>query len=174
MCYGRVRGNEKLVVLPELRRALRFDLASDPDERRPLPVGDDAPELAELGKLAAQLRLPNEPAYAADLKLDNGWTCPAADYCTHPKTPPNLFFAPSQADKCVQVKPNAVSKQEGYDHKLSLHNACAGSMICQVELLADSSGSQTIKLKPDESRDLVLDHEANDAAFKYRVDCQFL
>jgi hypothetical protein len=46
-------------------------------------------------------------------------------------------------------------------------------MVCQVGLLADSSGRQTINLKPGESRDLLV-HQAKDGAFNYDVDCQFL
>lgn len=168
VCYGMVRGNRKLVVLPELKRALSFDLAADPDERRPAQVSDDAPEVAELAKLAPQLRIPGElPAYTKDLRFDNGWSCPASGFCRHPKTPKGLFFAPARPEQCVQVKPND-------DHMLSLHNVCSGSMVCQVSLMADTSGRQVIKLKPDESRDLVLDRHADAENFKYKVDCQFL
>jgi hypothetical protein len=174
VCWGLVRGNHKIVVLPDLKRTLRFDLAADPDEQKTL-TSDDTAEVAELDKLAHQLRLPGDPAYLADLKSDNGWFCSAKDYCHHPKTPPGLFFTPAIPDQCVQVKPNAVSKQPGYDHTLSLHNVCSGSMVCQVSLMADASGKQTIKLKPDERRELVLDHQADkDSDFKYHVDCQFM
>jgi hypothetical protein len=174
ICYGVVRGDRKIVYLPELKRGLRFDLTADPGENRVLPVPDGAPELAELEQLVPRLQVTNMQPYVADLKFDNGWFCPALDDCRHPKTPPGLFFTPAIPEQCVKVKPSAVSKQAGYDHSLSLHNVCSGPMVCQVSYGADSSGSETVKLKPDESRELELAHHARSADLKYRVNCQFL
>jgi hypothetical protein len=174
VCYGMVRGNRKIVYLPELDRAMGFDLAADPGENHPFPVRDDAPELAELAALAPRLQLPNLKMYVADLSSDNGWFCPHTSECRHPKTPPGLFFTPAIPEKCVRMKPNAVSKDAGYDHSVSLHNVCSGAMVCQVSYAGDTRGSETVKLKPDESRELDLVHHARSANLKYKLDCQYL
>jgi lipoteichoic acid synthase len=173
VCYGLVRGDRKIVYLPELKRALRFDLSVDPGENRVLAVSDDAPELTELAQLAPRLQMKMQP-YVSDLKFDNGWFCSHAVNCRHPKTPPEVFFTPAHPDECVKVKPNTVSKQAGYDYSVSLHNVCSGPMVCQVSFATDSHGSETVKLKPNESRELELAHQTPSPDLKYKVDCQFL
>jgi arylsulfatase A-like enzyme len=174
MCFGYVRDRKKVVVLPELQRGLTFDLAKDPGETKLLPLDQNAPDLARLKQLVRELKVPGALPYGPDLRFANGWSCPQKGSCRHPKTPRGLFFTPAIPNQCVRVKPNTVSRPDGYDHVLALHNVCSGSTECEVLFTPAARAHETVKLRPDESRELTLLRKSPEPDFKFKLNCRFL
>jgi arylsulfatase A-like enzyme len=174
MCIGYVVDGKKVVVLPELNRGLTFDLRKDPQETKLLPVDESAPEFARLKELVSALRVPGPLPPGPALRSENGWRCGAANTCRHPKTPPGLFFNPASPNQCVKAKKNAVSTPDGYEHLLSLHNICSGSTVCKLEYETDDTYGETVKLRPDETRGLVLSRKSKASDLKVHVACDFM
>jgi len=174
ICFGYVRDHKKVVVLPELQRGLTFDLIRDPQETKLLPLDESAPELARLRQLARELNVPGALPYGPDLRLPNGWSCPQKGNCRHPKTPRGLFFTPAIPNQCVKAKPSSVPKPDGFDHVLALHNVCSGVTECDVQFVADGRQQEKLKLRPDETRELVLLRNSAEPGFEFSLNCRFL
>ena len=84
-CRGFVLGNDKVVYLPEEKRALYFDLSQDPDERKPMPVPERLrPYLDELQRVLSRHTSYRWPMRGAELRGYGQWHCPAGKPCRHP------------------------------------------------------------------------------------------
>ena len=173
VCFGYIRGHTKIVVLPELQRAIRFDLDQDPNETKAVPVDDSAEGLKQLGYVARKLQQSaREPIESADLRMTNGWVCPKDGMCGHPKTPPGLFFTPTTPDQCLKGKINVADNEGAFDLTLHMHNVCSGSMVC--ELVVESEKKQSVMLRPDQVIDVVLQRAGKARRIDYAVTCDFL
>ena len=92
-CRGMVRGSSKVVFSPEEGKAYHFDLATDPDERRPGVLPGPLRELLPV----MNERLDSHRTYTFPLELGEtsrtygSWRCAPNGPCTHPKSRPPSF-----------------------------------------------------------------------------------
>jgi lipoteichoic acid synthase len=174
VCFGYVRGNTKVVVLPELERAIRFEVDSDPTESKALPVDQKSPEMAKLSTIARALQSSREPIVDHDLQFDNGWACTMSDGCQHPKTPPGIFFTTPQPMDCIKGTLKIMPDANRFDITLSMHNICSGSLTCKVRYTTTIDEEKTLVLRPDQTQDLVLQRAATSPEIKHGFNCDFL
>ena len=84
-CRGFVRGNLKYVEIPRDGFAFVFDLASDPDEREPLPVPDGLGDATDALDDFIRGHLARGWKYEfARERLFEKWTCDEHAVCRHP------------------------------------------------------------------------------------------
>jgi lipoteichoic acid synthase len=167
-CYGLVRGSRKLVIFPELERGMAFDLSTDPDEESPQELRAKDPELQRLRQLIPTRRFSAQRPQLSALQSDNGWSCPENRSCRHPRTPPDLFFTPSDPRSCVQIsrgKPPGDKPGE----ELTLHNLCLKATVCQLK--AGAGGS--IELRPTEEKTIAA-QGAFEPNAELLADCRFV
>jgi hypothetical protein len=176
VCFGYVRGSTKVVVLPELERAIRFELDTDPTESKALAVDSGSEDFKKLGLVARALQSPRDPIVERDLRFDNGWVCAGEAGCNHPKTPPGMFFVSVQPMDCVKGKLNSAAAGDAFDITLSLHNVCSGPLTCKVVYVysAEQHEEKQITLRPDQRQELVLQRGAKQKTIEYGVTCDFM
>ncbi|MFN0253184.1 MAG: sulfatase-like hydrolase/transferase [Kofleriaceae bacterium] len=82
-CRGYVRNTTKVVYVPETQQSFAFDLAVDPEERRPLPVeGELATTLDRVHELLARYRTKTWLRRRDTMSRYPMWSCPASRPCS--------------------------------------------------------------------------------------------
>jgi arylsulfatase A-like enzyme len=97
-CVGFVVDSRKVVVFPQGRESVYYDLATDPAENSPQRLTPDLEErLPDMWRVVNALRnrrLANDLRLGEELRTDNGWYCGEGKECEHPNSPEGYFHAP--------------------------------------------------------------------------------
>jgi arylsulfatase A-like enzyme len=92
-CRGYVDGGVKVVMVPESDQSFAFDLATDPGERKPRPLGRrEQGVLGRIGAIIDQHRTDTWPFELGQLDIFAPWRCPTGRPCRHPRSPPGGMF----------------------------------------------------------------------------------